>query len=168
MGVVVASLLEKATNLGGICRTCEILGAASLVIHDRRLLKRDEFQRLSVTAEDWLPIEAVKRTQLIAFLRRKKAERYVILGLEQTTNSVLLSEMRFEGATAKCVIVIGKEKTGLPSEIIHECDRLIEIPQFGIIRSLNAHVSFAVLLWEYVRQQLTLQSKSSPSDRPTE
>ena len=29
---------------------------------------------------------------------------------------------------------------------------LVEIPQFGMVRSLNAHVSGALLVWEYVKQ----------------
>ena len=30
----------------------------------------------------------------------------------------------------------------------------VEIPQFGIVRSLNVHVSGSILLWEYTRQGL--------------
>lgn len=29
-------------------------------------------------------------------------------------------------------------------------DLCIEIPQYGIIRSLNVHVSGSILLWEYI------------------
>lgn len=29
-------------------------------------------------------------------------------------------------------------------------DLCVEIPQFGIIRSLNVHVSGSILLWEYI------------------
>ncbi len=37
-----------------------------------------------------------------------------------------------------------------------ELDVCVEIPQFGIIRSLNVHVSASLLLWEYTRQRLKL------------
>ena len=33
-------------------------------------------------------------------------------------------------------------------------DQCIEIPQFGVIRSLNVHVSGALCLWEYTKQQI--------------
>ena len=161
--IVVTSLLEKATNLGGISRTCEIFGVKKMIVNDMRIIKRDDFKRLSVTSQDWLPIEAVPRNQLIEYLRQQKTENgYFIIGLEQTTNSILLNEIKFiDKQKSKCIIVIGRENTGLPPEIINECDCCVEIPQFGIIRSLNAHVSFAITLWEYVRQCLHNKSNDT-------
>ena len=32
-------------------------------------------------------------------------------------------------------------------------DACVEIPQAGVVRSLNVHVSGSLLLWEYARQQ---------------
>jgi hypothetical protein len=46
------------------------------------------------------------------------------------------------------------EKEGIPVELINQLDVCVEIPQQGIIRSLNVHVSGALLIWEYRRQQL--------------
>ena len=40
-------------------------------------------------------------------------------------------------------------------QIIQCLDMCVEIPQFGVIRSLNVHVSASMLLWEYTRQRLT-------------
>lgn len=51
------------------------------------------------------------------------------------------------------VLVLGREKEGIPVDIIHMLDACIEIPQLGVIRSLNVHVSGAIALWEYTRQQ---------------
>lgn len=51
------------------------------------------------------------------------------------------------------VLVLGREKEGIPVDIIHVLDACIEIPQLGVVRSLNVHVSGAIALWEYTRQQ---------------
>ena len=51
------------------------------------------------------------------------------------------------------VLVLGREKEGIPVDIIHILDACIEIPQLGVVRSLNVHVSGAIALWEYTRQQ---------------
>lgn len=50
------------------------------------------------------------------------------------------------------------EKEGIPVDIIQLLDVCVEIPQQGIIRSLNVHVSGALLIWEYARQRL-IQNK---------
>lgn len=54
------------------------------------------------------------------------------------------------------VLVLGREQSGLPLSIINEMDCCCEIPQQGVLRSLNAHVSGALILWEYTRQMLAL------------
>lgn len=46
------------------------------------------------------------------------------------------------------------EREGIPADLIQQLDVCVEIPQQGIIRSLNVHVSGALLIWEYTRQQL--------------
>lgn len=50
------------------------------------------------------------------------------------------------------VLLLGKEKEGIPVQFLHTVDQCIEIPQFGIIRSLNVHVSGAIAIWEFTRQ----------------
>jgi len=39
-------------------------------------------------------------------------------------------------------------------ELISLLDVCVEIPQQGVVRSLNVHVSGAILIWEYRRQQI--------------
>jgi tRNA G18 (ribose-2'-O)-methylase SpoU len=48
-------------------------------------------------------------------------------------------------------MLLGKEKEGIPHEFLALLDECIEIPQFGVIRSLNVHVSGALCLWEYTK-----------------
>ncbi|KAG7249036.1 hypothetical protein CRUP_034183, partial [Coryphaenoides rupestris] len=54
--LVVASLIDKPTNLGGLCRTCEIFGASALVLDSLRHVTDKHFQSLSVSSELWLPL----------------------------------------------------------------------------------------------------------------
>merc|ERR1712146_739031 len=89
---------------------------------------------------------------LVPYLRRCKRVGYVILGLEQTDKSVSLQNLhRLSLSLSKCVLVLGKEKEGIPVEVLQEVDVCIEIPQYGIIRSLNVHVSAAICIWELIR-----------------
>ena len=60
---------------------------------------------------------------------------------------------------ARCVLVLGKEKEGIPVEILQEVDECIEIPQFGVTRSLNVHVSAALALWEITKQNVSFLSQ---------
>lgn len=49
--IIIASLIDKATNLGGLTRTCEIFNVSTLVINDYNVIRNKEFTSLSITAE---------------------------------------------------------------------------------------------------------------------
>ena len=86
-----------------------------------------------------------------AFLRAKRLDGYRICGLEQTAQSVPLETARFARRT---VLVLGEEKRGLPPEALHEVEQCLEIRQFGVVRSLNVHVSAALAIFTYTQQHL--------------
>ncbi|XP_078155872.1 tRNA/rRNA methyltransferase (SpoU) family protein [Carex rostrata] len=152
--VLVASLVDRIPNLAGLARTCEVFKASGLTVADTSILRDKQFQLISVTAEKWLPILEVPVSSVKAFLEKKRCEGYSLVGLEQTANSTPLDRFSFRNKTA---LVLGHEKEGIPVDIIHMLDACVEIPQFGIIRSLNVHVSGAIAVWEYTRQQRSLQ-----------
>ncbi|KAF5735116.1 hypothetical protein HS088_TW15G00616 [Tripterygium wilfordii] len=148
--ILVASLLDRIPNLAGLARTCEVFKASHLAIADMNVLRDKQFQLISVTAEKWVPIIEVPVDSVKHFLEKKKREGFSIFGLEQTANSVPLDQFIFP---KKTVLVLGREKEGIPVDIIHVLDACVEIPQLGVVRSLNVHVSGAIALWEYTRQQ---------------
>lgn len=57
------------------------------------------------------------------------------------------------------LLLCSNEREGIPANLLQMLDVCVEIPQQGVIRSLNVHVSAALLIWEYTRQSLA----SSPA-----
>lgn len=70
-------------------------------------------------------------------------------GIEQTANSHSLYTYRFP---QRAVLVLGTEQEGLPAALVPLMDACVEIPQYGRLRSLNAHVSASLVLSEYAKQ----------------
>ena len=150
--ILIASLIDKPTNLGGMCRTCEVFGAATLVVSDRKLLEDRSFTSLSVSAERWVSVEEVKTAELPKYITLLKERGYTVVGVEQTPNSVSLQEFSFPKLTT---LLMGHEKFGIPIQLLELVDLCVQIPQFGIIRSLNVHVSCAISIWQYTTQHLS-------------
>jgi len=149
--IVCASLIEKVPNLAGLARTCEIFSARTLVVPNLFVKKQDDFKSISASANDWIHMEECKEDSLLSWLYKKRSEGYAIVGLEQTASSKCLTKMQF---AEKTVLLLGKEKEGIPIEFLSAVDQCIEIPQLGIIRSLNVHVSGAISIWEYTKQMM--------------
>jgi 23S rRNA (guanosine2251-2'-O)-methyltransferase len=51
-------------------------------------------------------------------------------------------------------VVIGGEGKGIRPLVKKHCDKLLSIPQTGLIDSLNASVAGAVVMYEAFRQRL--------------
>ncbi|OWY91882.1 SpoU rRNA Methylase, partial [Phytophthora megakarya] len=178
--IMCASLVDKIPNLAGLARTCEIFNAQKLIVPNIRMTEQDvTFKNVSATAHKWMPLEEVRPQgdDLRQALLRWKHEGYTIVAVEQTASSVSLANYTLP---RKMVLVLGREKEGIPVDILQLVDVCVEIPQFGLVRSLNVHVSGALMLvdvcveipqfglvrslnvhvsgalmlWEYTQQQL--------------
>lgn len=149
-------IFDWYVNKGGICRTCEIFNVKELIVGSLKYLEDKVFQSLAVTAEKWLNIKEVALKYLKKYLFEMKLQGYTIIGLEQTAKSVKLDKYKFP---VKSLIVLGNEKEGIPVDIIQMLDVCVEIPQLGVIRSLNVHVSCAICVWEFTKQNLIENKK---------
>lgn len=66
----------------------QVFGAGCLVLPSMSCTADAAFSSISVSAECWLPLEEVPPgAALAAFLARKAAEGYTLVGLEQTADS---------------------------------------------------------------------------------
>nr|XP_033329687.1 probable methyltransferase TARBP1 isoform X1 [Megalopta genalis] len=147
--IVVACLVDRTPNLGGLARTCEIFNVKELVIANLSQVRDKDFQNLSVSAENWINIIEVKPHELSKYLLEKRDKGWSLIGVEQTVNSVSLLDMKFK---KKSILILGNEKDGVPANLIPLFDTCIEIPQVGVIRSLNVHVCGAICVWQYAMQ----------------
>lgn len=93
--IVVASLIDRLPNLGGICRTAEIFAVSELAIANVKIIDMKEFHNLSVSSHHWLPIRGVPPSAIEDYLREKKAEGFTLIGVEQTARSVPLNNFAF-------------------------------------------------------------------------
>ncbi|CAD5219654.1 unnamed protein product [Bursaphelenchus okinawaensis] len=148
--VVVASLINKTANLGGLCRTCEVFGASALVLSNQLITSDQNFKALSMSAEKWLPIIEVKPQDLESFLQESKLKGFTVIAAEQTAASVPLHEFEFPDKT---ILLLGEEKKGVPPQLIKTVDRTVEIEQFGVTRSLNVHVSASLFIYQFAAQK---------------
>ncbi|SES81810.1 SpoU rRNA Methylase family protein [Hymenobacter actinosclerus] len=82
-------------------------------------------------------------------LLQLKAAGYVLVAVEQTTESILLADFII-AADQPYALVMGNEVFGVDDEVLALCDAAVEIPQFGTKHSLNVSVAAGVVLWEFI------------------
>ena len=147
--VVVLDHIEDPQNLGAVLRNAEGAGAIGVVIPDRRSAAvTPAARRAAAGAASHLRVAVVPN--LVRCLTDLKADGCWVYGLSTAAGSVTYTQVDMRG---RCVLVVGSEGKGLSRVVAERCDRLVEIPLHGKVKSLNASSAAAVVLFEALRQR---------------
>jgi tRNA guanosine-2'-O-methyltransferase len=140
--ILIASLIDNPTNLGGLSRISESFGLEALYINDLKHVAHKDFKATSVTSEKHFPIHEMKPAGVPQLLLDMKTSGYEVVGVEQTDQSGILGTEDAENTILgtlpkKCVLVLGSEKGGISAEVLATIDRCVEIRTVGVTRSLS-------------------------------
>jgi tRNA G18 (ribose-2'-O)-methylase SpoU len=141
--IVACAPMKSHVNLSHIVRTAGCFGLARVIGCGVARLE----ERIARDGADSVVLEVHR--SLPPVLERLRAEGYEIVGLEQTTDSECLFDMRLARRT---VLVVGNERTGLDEDVLARVQRVAEVPMAGLPHSLNAATSAALGIYEYCRQ----------------
>jgi len=146
--LVALDQLQDPRNLGAVCRSAEVAGAAGVVIPERRATQVTAVVcKASAGAVEHLPVARVRN--LADWLAAAKQAGFWIWGAAADGPASHV-ETDLRGAT---VLVLGGEGKGLRPRVAAACDGLIAIPRRGRVASLNVSAAAAVLLFEALRQR---------------
>lgn len=141
--VLVASPLRSNVNLSRLVRLAGCSGIPEIVHCGGGKIDREIARDAADT------VRVVRPRSLPPVVAKFKQEGYQCVGLEQTTNSSLLYDFRFQRRTA---LIIGSEREGLSEEILELLDAVVEIPVYGLPASYNVVTATTMAVYEYCRQ----------------
>lgn len=79
-----------------------------------------------------------------------KSQGFEVVGIEQTTNSTMITDFKIDN-TKKYAVILGNEVDGISDEALQNIDFFIEIPQLGTKHSLNVSVCGGIVMWEFAK-----------------
>jgi len=143
--------VRSGLNIGSIFRTCDALGIKKIWLSGICALPpHREILKTALGACESVAWEY--RESSLEIIKHKKEEGFSILAIEQCTGSTLLHHCQLP--QKGCLLILGNEVEGVSAETLSYCDNCIEIPQFGIKKSLNVAVSAGIVLWHFTQLQL--------------
>jgi 23S rRNA (guanosine2251-2'-O)-methyltransferase len=146
--IVALDQVQDPRNLGAVCRSAELAGAAGVVIPERRAAEVTAATcKASAGAIEHLSIARVRN--LADWLEEAKAAGFWIWGADAGADSPPW-DADLSGST---VLVLGGEGSGIRPRVASACDGLVALPQRGKIDSLNVSAAATALLFEAVRQR---------------
>lgn len=145
--IVVLDGIEDPHNLGSIIRVCECGGADGIIIPKHRSASVNETV-VKVASGAAAHIMIARETNINAIIAALKEKGFWIYGGDSIGESMY--DVDFRGKT---VLVIGGEGNGIKKLTMENCDKIVSIPMYGKINSLNASVACGILVYEINRQR---------------
>lgn len=143
--IVLVHNIRSLHNVGSIFRSSDAFGIKKIVLSGYSPTPpRAEISKTAIGAEEFVKWKYFEDP--INYLSELKREGYSLIGLEQTTESVMLPDFNVDSNDKLCLI-IGNEVTGIDNSLLEIIDTFVAIPQFGQKHSLNVSVATAVLLY---------------------
>ena len=148
--IVALDNIQDPGNLGTILRTIDSIGLSQILV-SKGTADCYNPKVIRSTMGAIFRVRIIECDNLQETLKEIKKHKFKILVTSlQTENSLYDADLN------KKVIVIGNEANGVEKEIQDMADIKIKIPMLGKTESLNAAVSTAVVLYEYVRRKTKL------------
>ncbi|WP_312172013.1 RNA methyltransferase [Chryseobacterium sp.] len=87
---------------------------------------------------------------IITVIKELKSEGFEVIGIEQTTDSKMITDFTID-SSKKYAVILGNEVEGISDEALAHIDLFIEIPQLGTKHSLNVSVCGGIVMWEFAK-----------------
>jgi 23S rRNA (guanosine2251-2'-O)-methyltransferase len=146
--LLILDCITDPQNFGALVRSAEVLGAHGVVVPDKHAAPvTGSVVKASAGASERMRIARVHN--LLGTIDWLTGQGIQVWG-GAAEGAIPLGQADLRGPAA---LVVGGEGRGLRTAVARRCSSLVQIPQRGLVASLNASVAGAVLLYEAVRQR---------------
>lgn len=138
-------------NIGAIFRLADAVAAEKVILcGGTETPPNHRIKKASINTTEWVTWSYASTTlEAIKDLRLKIKDLRVV-AIEQAVNSVPYDKVAY---TSPIALVVGHETDGVSKEVLDLCDRIVEIPMWGVNTSLNVMVSLGIVLFEVMKHR---------------
>lgn len=137
--------IRSMHNVGSVFRSADAFGISEIILSGYSPTPpRDEITKTAIGAEEFVNWRYVE--EVLNEIENLKTSGYLIIGLEQTNDSVSMLDLNIEPEQKIC-IVMGNEVSGIDNQLLPLIDTFVAIPQFGQKHSLNVSVATGVTFY---------------------
>jgi len=146
--LLILDCITDPQNFGALVRSAEVLGSHGVIVPDKHAAPvTGSVVKASAGASERMRIARVHN--LLGCMDKLREQGVAVWG-GAAEGAMKLDRADLRGPVA---LVIGGEGRGLRTAVARRCSSLVQIPQRGLVASLNASVAGAILLYEAVRQR---------------
>lgn len=133
-------------NVGAIFRLADAVGAEKVILCGQTETPPDSrIKKASINTTEWIKWEHYESAKAAIDDLRFKIYDLRVVAIEQDPKSVPYDKADYKFPIA---LVVGNETSGVSKEALDIADQIVEIPMWGVNKSLNVMVSLGIVLYE--------------------
>ncbi|PKP04091.1 MAG: RNA methyltransferase [Bacteroidetes bacterium HGW-Bacteroidetes-6] len=149
--VVVLDNIRSQHNVGSVFRTSDAFRVGEILLCGITATPPNkEIQKTALGATETVKWAYYENT--VDAVQELKARGYFIIGIEQTHDSIDISDEKIFFGHEKTALVFGNEVFGIEDPVLEYCNIKVEIPQYGTKHSINVSVCAGIVIWEFCRR----------------
>ncbi len=134
--------IRSAWNVGAILRSADGFGFEhAFLCGITPTPEQEAVKKTALGAENHVPWSYHK--DAVKLVKGLKKEGWIVLGLEETENSIDIQQWK-KKPKKNIVLIAGGEVTGVDPELLSLCEAVYKIPMNGQKRSFNVSVAFGI------------------------
>ena len=135
-------------NIGSIFRLADAVAASKIYLCGQTVTPPyHRISKAAVGTEKWVPWEKVESVAEAVSIVRSEESKCKVVAIEQSKKSIDYRKADFSEPVA---FIVGHETRGVSKEALALADEIVELPMYGVNRSLNVMVSLAIVLFKAV------------------
>ncbi len=133
--------ITKEHNVGSLVRTAHAAAAQELIL----VGEREWNVEAAKTSELYTTVTRVDGRE--AFLDHLAAMKWDLVAVDLDDRAVSLFEAEYP---ARPCFLLGAEVGGVPAELLDDAKMVVQIPQWGLVPSLNLAVAGSIVLYDFL------------------
>jgi tRNA G18 (ribose-2'-O)-methylase SpoU len=136
-------------NVGSIFRLADAVAAQEVVLCGQtETPPNSRIHKAAVGTEEWVQWQYFTDARTAITKLKLQMTNLKVIVVEQSPRSISLSQLSI--SNQPLAIVVGHETDGISKEVLDLADQIVEIPMFGVNKSLNVHVAASIVLYKLI------------------
>jgi 23S rRNA (guanosine2251-2'-O)-methyltransferase len=136
-------------NIGAIFRLADAVAAKKVILcGESETPPHTRIKKASINTTEWMDWEYSKKTVEAIEKIRKEIPNIQVVAVEQDKKAISFQKTEYKFPVA---LIVGHETNGVSKEVLERCDKIVELPMYGINTSLNVMVSLGIVLYEVIK-----------------
>lgn len=138
-------------NVGAIFRLADAVAAEKVILcGETETPPNTRIKKASINTTEWVTWQYSPSAKSAIENLKFKIKNLQVIAIEQTSRSILYSQAEYKFPIA---FIVGNETAGVSPEVLEIVDEIVELPMWGVNKSLNVMVSLGIVLYEVMKRK---------------